>query len=433
MVELDYDLQKDIDDIAQISIIPTILNVVCQTTGMGFAAVARVTEDRWITCSSRDDLGFGLKPGDELEIKSTICNEIRQTGNAVVIDHVKEDALFCNHHTPAKYGFESYISMPIKRKDGSFFGTLCAIDPLPRDVSSSTITSMFSLFADLISFHLNALQTVQVSESRLVEEKAFNTMLENKVKERTRELAENNVTLEKMNKELTSFTYISNHDLQEPLRKIQTIASVIEEKESHNLSVKGKDYFRRMQNAAGRMQTLINDFLAYSKTSIDEKNYENTSLNDILDEIIGDVKKSTETKFTIKADNMCKADIIPFQFKQLIHNLISNSIKFSNPQIPLLITINSKIGTGKEFSIPELKDTISYCHISFSDNGIGFEQEYSQKIFDIFQRLHDNAKYPGTGIGLSIVKKIVDNHNGIITASGKPGKGAVFNIYIPLL
>ena len=146
------------DDIAAVGglkAVPTMLDIVCRTTGMGFAAVARVTEDRWIACSVRDDIAFGLKPGGELEVATTICDEIRDSGKAVIIDHVAEDADFCAHPTPARYGFQSYISMPILLTDGSFFGTLCAIDPQPRKLKTPETIGMFKLFAELIAFHLD--------------------------------------------------------------------------------------------------------------------------------------------------------------------------------------------------------------------------------------------------------------------------------------
>src|SRR5277367_6780324 len=124
--------ERDIAAVASIKAIPIILDLVCRTTGMRFAAVARVTEDRWIACSVRDDLGFGLKPGGELKVETTLCHEIRQSGKAVIIDHVAEDAVYASHHTPQIYGLQSYISVPLRRADGSFFGTLCAIDPAPH-------------------------------------------------------------------------------------------------------------------------------------------------------------------------------------------------------------------------------------------------------------------------------------------------------------
>jgi C4-dicarboxylate-specific signal transduction histidine kinase len=394
MPETSEDFKSDINDIAQIFAIPAMLNVICQTTGMGFAAVARVTEDRWVTCSVRDDIGFGLKPGDELEIRTTICNEIRQSQKPVVIDHVSDDPYYKNHHTPLMYGFQSYISMPIMRKDGTFFGTLCAIDPNPHNVSAESVTAMFILFTDLISFHLNAIETARITESKLMEEKAFSDVLEKQVQERTLELNHNNAELERMNKELQAFAYISSHDLQEPLRKIQTIASAIIEKESNNLSATGRDYFRRMQEAAQRMQTLINDLLAYSRTSIAERKFESTDLNKVLGQVEADLKEELQQKnAVIKAEEMCHANIIPFQFRQLLYNLVSNSLKFLSPDRPLVITITSTIGEGKIFNDPRLTPYKQYCHIRVSDNGIGFDQKYSEKIFEVFQRLFERSQY----------------------------------------
>jgi GAF domain-containing protein len=140
----------DIAAVQRIAAVPRILEVVCRSTGMGFAAVARVTENRWVCCAMRDEIAFGLAPGGELEVETTICHEIRQSGEAVVIDHVTEDAAFCGHHTPAKYGFQSYISVPIKLADGTLFGTLCAIDPRPARLNTPQTIGMFKLFAELI-------------------------------------------------------------------------------------------------------------------------------------------------------------------------------------------------------------------------------------------------------------------------------------------
>jgi PAS domain S-box-containing protein len=151
-----HDLQADIDLIGSIEAVPTILDVVCRTTGMGFAAVARVTETRWVACRVRDDIAFGLQPGGELRVESTICHEIREKRTPVVINHVAEDKEYCGHPTPAEYGFQSYISMPILLPDGTFFGTLCAIDPKPAQVDAPEVVGTFRMFADLIAFHIEA-------------------------------------------------------------------------------------------------------------------------------------------------------------------------------------------------------------------------------------------------------------------------------------
>jgi signal transduction histidine kinase len=425
MAQKVHDFQDDIDDVQQIPIITNLLDVICQTTGMGFTAIARVTEDRWITCSVRDDIGFGLKPGDELEIKTTICNEIRQNEMAVTIDHVDMDPQFYDHHTPIQYGFQSYISVPIIRKDGTFFGTLCAIDPEPNIVSSPATTGMFSLFADLISFHLNIVENLKKNNLELIEGKAFNERLENQVRERTQELY-------KKNKELESFAYISSHDLQEPLRKIQTISSIIADQESDTLSAKGKDYFKRMQDAAGRMQTLINDLLAYSRTNVVTGTIVKTDLNIVLEEVLADLQENIEqANAVISTEEMCHANVIPFQIRQLLYNLIGNSLKFTVKGRQPQIKITSRIAKGSSLQHTELAHHTIYCHIRVKDNGFGFEPRFSDKIFEVFQRLHERAQYTGTGIGLAIVKKIVENHHGFITASGELNVGAQFDIYIP--
>jgi len=263
-------------------------------------------------------------------------------------------------------------------------------------------------------------------------EKTFTKELELQVQQRTKELEQKSNDLEKLNKELQSFAYISSHDLQEPLRKIQTFATRIAEKERDTLSEYGKDNFKRMQDAAKRMQTLIQDLLAYSRTNTAERQFENTDLAKIVDEVTEDLKEDLKDKHaTIEATELCDAHIIPFQFRQLMHNLIGNALKFSNPSQPTYIKIKSEIANGTKFNNVKLSPQKKYCHISVSDNGIGFEPQYSEKIFEVFQRLHGKNEYEGTGIGLSIVKKIVDNHEGIIIARGELNKGAIFDIYIP--
>jgi PAS domain S-box-containing protein len=245
-------------------------------------------------------------------------------------------------------------------------------------------------------------------------------------------LQQKNQDLENMNKELQSFAYISSHDLQEPLRKIQTFANRIVEKEYNNLSDSGKNYLRRMGEAAHRMRTLIDDLLAYSRTNMQERKFEKANLADIVEEVRLEFAEELEKKQAIfEATDLCECNVIPFQMRQLTHNLISNAIKFANPNHPPHIKIKSEIAKGLKFQNEKLEPEKEYCHIHITDNGIGFEQQYNEKIFEVFQRLHGKEKYSGTGIGLSIVKKIVDNHNGIITAKGELNKGATFDIYIP--
>jgi len=264
------------------------------------------------------------------------------------------------------------------------------------------------------------------------DQKVFSHKLARQVQERTSELEQKNLDLEKMNKELQSFAYISSHDLQEPLRKIQTFSSRIIEKELDNLSVGGKDNFRRMQLAAKRMQTLIEDLLAYSRTNTDERRFIYTDLNKIAAQVQEDLREELEQcNAVITVTGLGHTMVIPFQFRQLLYNLISNSIKFTKEGVPPHITISGAHIMSEAADQPKLLPGIQYCHVRVSDEGIGFDPQYSVKIFEVFQRLHGKTSYTGTGIGLAIVKKIAENHNGIVTATGRPGEGATFDIYIP--
>ncbi len=234
------------------------------------------------------------------------------------------------------------------------------------------------------------------------------------------------------NKELLAFTYISSHDLQEPLRKIQTFVSIILENENKNLSESGKNSFLRMQMAAGRMQQLIDDLLTFSRISTTDLIFEKTELSVIVDEVKTDLRDTiSEKQAIIVSEKLCSANVIAFQFRQLMYNLISNALKFSDPDVPSRILVESEIVKGNKFVSHKLSSDKNYCHIRVKDNGIGFEPHFNERIFEVFQKLHGKEVYAGTGIGLAIVKKIVENHNGIITATSSLNKGAQFDIFIP--
>lgn len=242
------------------------------------------------------------------------------------------------------------------------------------------------------------------------------------------------------NKELQSFAYVSSHDLQEPLRKIQIFSTRILEKEFERLSDNGKDYFARIQNSANRMQTLIEDLLAFSRVNTGERKFEVTDLSKMIRELSEDFKEVIEKiGATLKIDLKGHANIIPFQFRQLMQNLVGNSLKFADLNTTPQINVSSTISKGSVFLKQNPKLTVrllsaekEYSHIQVSDNGIGFEPKFQEQVFEIFQKLHAREEYPGTGIGLAIVKKIVENHGGFITATSELGKGATFDIYIPV-
>ena len=256
---------------------------------------------------------------------------------------------------------------------------------------------------------------------------------EEALKQTAAELQKKNRELDAMNQELASFAYVSSHDLQEPLRKIQTFATRIVETEEQTLSPKAKDYFSRMQNAALRMQRLIEDLLTYSRTNTAEKKFEEVNLNDLVNDVRSDLKESIESKHAaITVEPLPTLQLIKFQFAQLITNILTNALKFSKADVPPDIHVRYHLINGTEVKDDKIDPEKKYHHLSVTDNGIGFEPEHKLKIFEVFQRLHGRSEYSGTGIGLAICKKIVDNHGGLITAEGELDKGATFHIYLPV-
>ncbi|GEC79538.1 sensor histidine kinase [Flavobacterium aquatile] len=244
-------------------------------------------------------------------------------------------------------------------------------------------------------------------------------------------IEDRNRELETTNKELTAFNYIASHDLQEPLRKIETFISRLVDKDFNNISETGQQYITRIQSSASRMRVLIDDLLQFSRTNKAEKVFEKTDLNSLLENARQELGQLIEDKnAVIENTDLPMLDIIPFQIQQLFVNLIGNSLKYSKENVTPLIKIKSSLIVAKdEELLPKTKD--KFYKISVEDNGIGFEQEYANKIFILFNRLHNKNQFDGTGIGLAICKKIVENHKGYIFAEGHPNEGSVFTIYLP--
>ena len=226
-----------IDAINRIPIINQLLDVICSSTGMGFAAIAKVTEDSWIACTTKDSIEFGLEPGDELQIETTICSEVRKYDQPVFIDEVDKDAIYCDHPAPLKYGFQSYVSVPIYKSDGSFFGTLCAIDPKPAKVKNPATESLFKLFSELISFHLNAIEEMNVSALKLAEEKKNSELRE-------------------------QFIAILGHDLKNPIATTRMSADIL-------LKISQDEIVQRqagiIKSTTFRMNGLIENILDFAR------------------------------------------------------------------------------------------------------------------------------------------------------------------------
>lgn len=247
------------------------------------------------------------------------------------------------------------------------------------------------------------------------------------------QLKHRNTELEKHIKELNEFNQVASHDLQEPLRKIQTFISRINDKDKENMSDLGKEYLSRMERASNRMRVLINDLLQYSKANRSENNLIETNLNEIFLNSLTELSQNIEDKkAVINYTELPMINGIHFQMQQLFSNLLSNSLKYSKEDISPIIDINYTEIIAKTEAVLKDNSIKKYYKINFSDNGIGFEQEYAEQIFLLFKRLHGKTEYQGTGVGLAICKKIVENHKGYIFANSKPDEGTTFTIYLPV-
>ncbi|WKL48097.1 CHASE3 domain-containing protein [Flavobacterium pectinovorum] len=246
------------------------------------------------------------------------------------------------------------------------------------------------------------------------------------------ELQERNRELEKSNQELASFNHVASHDLQEPLRKIQTFISRVSDADKAVLSDSAKDYISKIEVSAKRMRVLIDDLLLFSRTNTTKKEFIKSNLNELLENAKSELTEIIdEKKATITVSKLPKLDVIPYQIEQLFINLIGNSLKYSQPDIRPEIDIVTEKVSSKDY--PDLLEPNSkkFYKITFSDNGMGFDSQFKETIFILFQRLHSKTDYPGTGIGLAICKKIVENHKGYITADSTLGKGSVFTVFLP--
>lgn len=255
----------------------------------------------------------------------------------------------------------------------------------------------------------------------VLEKERFQKILEDKVRE-----------LDRSNKELEEFAYIASHDLQEPLRKLTSFSERLIEKLPANLEPDIQLYLNRMLAATENMRRLIDNLLEFSRTSRVSEPFRKVDLNDIMAQVKADLElKVEETNTEIAVGQLPVIDGIAMQLRQLFTNLFTNAIKFRQPDKPPHISISAAILDSDDQESHHLPSEKRYYRIVVADRGIGFEQEYALRIFQIFQRLHGKAEYPGSGIGLAICKKITENHHGLIFAKGESGKGAEFVLIIP--
>jgi two-component system CheB/CheR fusion protein len=327
------------------------------------------------------------------------CAKVAKGAHVLLPQNARE--AFPKNTMLSNLNIEGYIGYPLFDTSGKCIGLIAVLHEKPIR-NPSYIESLLKIAAKRCEIELQGQQN-----EKMLEEK--------------------NAELERNNKELESFNYIASHDLKEPLRKIQLFYSRILDRDKKNMSEQSLEYFDSINNAADRMQNLIEALLSYSTASYTNMVFEKTDLNKLLEEVKADLEDMiTAKKATIHATTLPKVPVIPFQFRQLLANLISNGIKYSKADEPPVIHITSQ--TVDDVNIKGKK----YLQIHIEDNGIGFDQKYEHKIFELFQRLHGKAEFVGTGIGLAICKKIVTNHKGFINVQSTIGKGSVFTVNIPV-
>lgn len=372
------DIREDIAAVGRIDAVPKILEVVCRTTGMGFAAVARVTEDRWVACAVKDEIAFGLKPGGELMIGSTICNEIRQTGESVVIDHVSEDPLFRDHHTPRQYGFESYISTPIRHR-GQFFGTLCAIDPNPKGLRSTEALATLEIFAELIGSHLDAQEQLARSEAALMDEL------------QTAELRD-------------QFIAVLGHDLRNPLASIDGGMRLLSRTP---LDEKSSTIVGHIHNSVMRMTGLVENILDFARGRLgggfDVDRRPDAEVAAALEQVVSEYR-------TARPDRAVEADILltgPLaadsrRLAQLLSNLIANALNHGAQDAPVRVLARMD---AERFEL------------SVANAGEAIPADTLQRLFQPFSRATGRSNQQGLGLGLYIASEIAKAHNGRLTAT----------------
>jgi len=307
------------------------------------------------------------------------------------------------------------------------------VDYIYKPFNPELLRAKVSVFAELyrknqeLVINEKKLKTANIALQKEIEER---TISEQKIKMLNEQLIHNNNELKAINEELDRFAFVASHDLQEPLRKIMLFSDKISMK--NNIDDETSGYLKKIVNSSQRMQTLIDDILRFSRHDVHSADFIKSELNILVGEAISEIEIEIEkTKAQINVQLLPKVHAIPVLIRQLFYNLISNAIKFRKPDSTPVINIYSEKINSSEINVPVLTDNADYYKICVEDNGIGFDSKYTEDIFVLFKRLHSYHEYEGTGVGLSICKKIIEKHNGAITAESKKDKGSTFMIWLP--
>ncbi|WP_233280620.1 GAF domain-containing sensor histidine kinase [Devosia rhizoryzae] len=395
---MDLGLDDILDDVAaiqRIPAIPVILQVLAKATGMGFLVVARVTAERWVACSVLDRIDFGLTAGGELPVKTTLCSEVLDFGREVVIDEVATDPTYAAHHTPALYGLQSYIAVPIVLPNGEVFGTLCAIDPKPHKPSESV--EIFRLFADLISFHLDALQKLDQSRTELTQ---ANAELDNS----RFDLATSQASLldaETGSELREQFIAVLGHDLRNPLAAIEGGRRILSNQVS---DPKSERVLRLMGESVSRMSGLIDNVMDFARGrlggGIGIERSPDGEIEPLLSQVINEIRSAYPdreiiTNFAISEP----VSVDHARFAQMVSNLLGNAITHGSESTPIRISA-AAAGDGFELSITNAGEPIPPAAM--------------ERLFQPFYRGQVRPSMQGLGLGLYIASQIAKAHGGAL-------------------
>ena len=369
-------IADDIAAIGRLDVIPKILEVACRTTGMGFAAVARVTEDRWVACAVRDEIDFGLGVGGELVLETTLCNEIRGHGQSIVFGDVSRNETYRNHHTPQTYGLQSYISVPIQH-DGAFFGTLCAIDSKPANIDDGKTQAMFELFADLIGTHLDNQDRLARSEAALLDANEAAELRE-------------------------QFIAVLGHDLRNPLASIDGGARLLLKTP---LDDRARTLVGMVQNSVQRMAGLIDNVLDFARGRLGGgfavERRPDPDLAQALEQVVAELRTAQPDRVIVS--NIVLTEIVSVDSRrvaQLFSNLLSNALTHGSATAPVRVRGETRNGLF-ELSISNAGEPIPPATLSH--------------LFHPFTRATSRPMQEGLGLGLYIASEIARAHGGLLS------------------
>ena len=387
-------IAQDIAAIARIEAVPRLLKVLCESTGMGFAAVARVTDSQWIACAVEDRVGFGLVPGGELPLQSTLCHDVRSSDTAIFIDEASTDPVFCTHHTPRLYRIESYASVPIKLPDGEYFGNLCAIDANPHKMREAKVVAMFELFAQLIALQLESDRQRERTETLLMDERAAGELRE-------------------------QFIAVLGHDLRNPLAAVAMGATLLQRKVHDPAAV--ITAAQRIERSARRMSGLIDDVLDFARgrlgSGIGVEVVETATLGASLEGVTAELREAYPDRHIVSdiaVDVPVRCD--PSRLQQLLSNLLANALSHGVASAP--VRVRARV---------DGPDVVVEVH----NEGEPIPADRLDRVFEPFWRR--TAAREGLGLGLYICSQIVRSHGGRLSVSSSAEQGTSFVARLPIL